>query len=197
MRRLLVGLALGAALLGVAGCGGGSRDTTGPPSATGPAPAPGPESQPPVKRFGALEEGVVARINDGDTITLADGRTIRLVQIDAPELGTECYGEGARREAEKLMPPGTRVTLQRDPLLDDRDAYGRLLRYVEANRLNMNAELVVFGAAVPYFFRGERGRYAADLLTAVETAQAERVGLWKACPGTKLNHGVGSLTGPG
>jgi len=30
----------------------------------------------------------VARIVDGDTLDLADGRTVRLVQIDTPELGS-------------------------------------------------------------------------------------------------------------
>ena len=36
----------------------------------------------------AADGGVVARVADGDTLTLRDGRRIRLVQIDAPELGT-------------------------------------------------------------------------------------------------------------
>lgn len=174
-----------------AGCTGGddAADTTPERSGTGGKTSGG-------KSFGALESGVVARVNDGDTITLRDGRKVRLLQIDAPELFDECYGQGARREAEKLMPPGTTVTLQKDPALDDRDKFGRYLRYVEANALNMNAELVVFGAAVPYFFRGERGRYARDLLTAVAEARRKRIGLWKACPNAKLNSGLGSLTGP-
>jgi endonuclease YncB( thermonuclease family) len=39
----------------------------------------------------ASGSGVVAAVYDGDTLTLRDGRRIRLVQIDTPELGTgEC-----------------------------------------------------------------------------------------------------------
>jgi endonuclease YncB( thermonuclease family) len=172
---------------------------TGPddeqPGASGTATTRASTKAPPGKSFGRLEEGVVGRVNDGDTITLDDGRKIRLLQIDAPELYDDCYGKDARREAERLMPPGTRVTLQKDPDLDERDTYGRLLRYVEANGLNMNAELVVFGAAVPYFYRGERGRYARDLLAAVEQARSKRLGLWRACPAAKLEPGIGSVTG--
>jgi hypothetical protein len=42
----------------------------------------------------------VARIVDGDTLDLADGRTVRLVQIDTPALGSgECY---SRRSAVAL-----------------------------------------------------------------------------------------------
>ncbi len=121
---------------------------------------------------------------------------MRLVQIDAPELYDDCYGQEARRAALTLMPVGTRITLQRDPSLDATDRFGRLLRYVEAKGLNMNAELVVVGAAVPYFFHGERGRFARDLLAAVDTARVEHAGLWKACPRAKLDTGLGSLTGP-
>ena len=51
----------------------------------------------------------------------------------------------------------------------------------------MNVELVRRGAAAPYFYRGERGRYASALMSAALTAKAAKRGLWKACPGTKLD----------
>jgi len=53
------------------------------------------------------------------------------------------------------------------------------------------------GTASPYFFRNERGRYAGQLLAAVEKARAEKLGYWGACPKAKLNTGLGSITGPG
>ncbi len=200
-RRTLLSLAVLTAILasGAAGCTGGDESadtargtTTGRTTTTSSSGS----SSSGRKSVGALDSGIVARVNDGDTITLRDGRKIRLLQIDAPELFDDCYGQAARREAEKLMPPGTKVTLQKDPALDDRDRFGRYLRYVEANALNLNAALVSFGAAVPYFFRGERGRYARDLLGAVAEARRTRAGLWKACPNAKLNTGLGSITGP-
>lgn len=160
----------------VGGCGG---------AGTEPASAP---------RDGA-DEGVVAYVNDGDTLRLRDGRRVRLVQIDAPELHGDCYGKAALSALRSLAPEGTRVTLERDPRLDERDGYGRLLRYVIAGGRNLNLVLVREGAASPYFFRKERGRYARALLDAVDDARRARRGYWGACPAAELNAGIGSITG--
>ncbi len=143
----------------------------------------------------ASESGVVAYVNDGDTLRLTDGRRVRLVQIDAPELHGDCYGKAALAALRSLVPEGARVTLVRDPGLDARDGYGRLLRYVFVAGRNVNLVLVREGAASPYFYRRERGRYAAALLDAVAQARASRRGYWEACPGAELNTGVGSITG--
>jgi micrococcal nuclease len=142
------------------------------------------------------ESGVVARVNDGDTLTLSGGARVRLVQIDAPELTTDCYGRAAQRALAALAPEGKRVSLVRDPALDDRDTYGRLLRYVVVGDTDVNLELVRRGAASPYFFRNERGEHAAELLDAVDVAREGRAGYWGACPGARLNTGLGSITGP-
>lgn len=107
---------------------------------------------------------------------------MRLVQIDAPELGEgECYARQAQDELERLAAPGLRVVLEADPELGDEDRFGRLLRYVHAGETNVNVELVRRGAATPYFFGGDQGIYAEQLLEAVEDARAERRGLWGAC----------------
>jgi micrococcal nuclease len=135
-------------------------------------------------------------VNDGDTLTLTGGEKVRLLQIDAPELTTDCYGRGALRALEELTPPGTRVRLVPDPALDDRDRYGRLLRYVLVGDFDVNVALVSRGAASPYFFRNERGRHADQLLTAVDGARRDHRGFWGACPAARLNTGLGSLTGP-
>ena len=143
-----------------------------------------------------LESGIVGRVNDGDTITLRGGVKVRLVQIDAPELLTDCFGRQASTALAALAPVGTRVTLTPDPRLDDRDGYGRRLRYVFVRRTNVNLALVRRGAASPYFFRRQRGQYAAELDRAVRDARAARRGYWGACPGAELNTGIGSITGP-
>ena len=101
----------------------------------------------------------VDSVRDGDTILLDDGRRVRLVQVDAPELGVECWGDEAAAVLERLARRhGAR--LERDPQLDDVDRHGRLLRYAHAGATNLNVEAVRLGAAAPYFYRGERGRYA-------------------------------------
>lgn len=177
MRR--VGVAAALVLVAASGCGetaGTSVETT---------------------RSAAGEAAVVASVGDGDTLRLRDGRRVRLVQIDAPELHGDCYGRASRAALRRLAPEGTRVRLERDPALDARDGYGRLLRYVVVAGRNVNLALVREGAAAPYFYRKERGRYARALLEAVEQARRERRGFWGACPGAELNTGVGSITGPG
>ena len=40
---------------------------------------------------------------------------------------------------------------------------------------------------MPYFFRGEHGVHADELLSAAKEARRERRGLWGACPGAKLD----------
>jgi endonuclease YncB( thermonuclease family) len=141
------------------------------------------------------ESGIVERVTDGDTLRLRDGRRVRLVQIDAPERDTECYGRAAGAALARLAPPGTRVTLERDPSLDARDGYGRLLRYVLVGELDVNLELVRLGAAAPYFYRGAKGRQAGSLLSAAEAARAHRRGLWGACPDARLAPDRGLVTG--
>jgi endonuclease YncB( thermonuclease family) len=131
---------------------------------------------------------VVASVYDGDTLTLRDGRRVRLLQIDTPELGSgECYSRAARSALVALAPPGKRIALEADPRLDRVDRYGRLLRYVKRNGVNVNVELARRGAAAPYFYRGDRGRYAWSLMRAALGAKAAKRGLWKACPSTVLD----------
>jgi endonuclease YncB( thermonuclease family) len=130
----------------------------------------------------------VASITDGDTIKLGDGRSVRLLQIDTPELrGNECYAKEAQVALANLLNVRGALRLTTDANLDRVDAYGRLLRYVFKGKININLEMVKIGAASPYFYRRELGRYSTELLKAAEAAQANKVGLWGACPGTKLN----------
>ena len=140
-------------------------------------------------------KAVVEWVNDGDTLTLTSGAKVRLLQVDAPELSSDCYGRAALQALIGLAPKGTHLVLVRDSRLDDRDRYGRLLRYVLVGDENVNLELVRQGAASPYFFRGDRGRYAGELLDAVDEARDARRGYWGACPGAELNTGLGSVTG--
>lgn len=129
----------------------------------------------------------VARIVDGDTLELSSGDRVRLLQIDTPEIGTgECFSRASRRALVRLVPLGSAITLEADALLDDVDRYGRLLRYVRRGGVNVNIRLVWDGAAAPYFYGGERGRYADRLLAAVASARTAKRGLWAACPATAL-----------
>ena len=136
----------------------------------------------------AAEEAKVARVVDGDTIETDAGRRIRLVQIDAPEAQDgECYAAQATAALSDLLPPGASVRLETDPRLDDVDRFGRLLRYVHRDGTNVNLELVRRGAVSVWFFDGDRGRYADDLLDAARDARDAGRGIWGACPGAAFN----------
>jgi endonuclease YncB( thermonuclease family) len=131
---------------------------------------------------------VVASIADGDTLTLTSGMRVRLLQIDTPELGSgECYSRAARTALLQRVPLGIRVRLEADRSLDDVDRYGRLLRYVQRGTMNVNVALVRAGAAAPYFYGGDRGRYASRLMSEALAADAAKRGLWGACPRTQLD----------
>ena len=130
----------------------------------------------------------VASVIDGDTLTLTNGRRVRLVQIDAPELrDDECYATESAAALKRLVPPGTQVRLAPDPQLDRVDRFGRELRYVFKGSRNVNLLLVRRGAAAPWFFDGERGRFAEHLLTEAKAARAAGRGLWRLCSATRLD----------
>jgi len=129
----------------------------------------------------------VAYVIDGDTIALATGAHVRFLQIDTPELSSnECYATQARGVLESYLHPGSRVRLRRDPALDRVDRYGRLLRYVYLGGTNLNVAMVRRGAAAPYFFDGDRGRFAGRLYALAVAAKRAHRGLWGSCPATRL-----------
>lgn len=144
----------------------------------------------------ASQNGVVARVIDGDTIVLASGTHVRLVQIDTPEKHGECYGQAATELTRGLLPPGTHVRIELDPHLDHVDRYGRELGYVWKGSEDLNVALVRRGAAGVWFFDGKRGRHAPALLAAADEARRERRGLWAACPGTQFDPLESVSTGP-
>ena len=134
----------------------------------------------------------VARVAGGDSLELETGEQVRLVQIDAPELGEgECWARESRAVLATLVRDRS-VRLVADPAVraadeDRADRFGRLLRYVFVGDVNVNVELVRRGAAAPWFFAGVRGRYARQLVAAARSARERRVGLWRACARTRLD----------
>ena len=143
----------------------------------------------------AMESATVGYVNDGDTLRTTAGSRIRLLQIDAPALHGACFGNAAREALRRLAPAGARITLVRDPGLDSTDRYGRELRYVFRGATNVNLALVRRGAASPYFYRQERGRYATELLDAAAEARAARRGYWGFCPAAERTVGGRAVTG--
>jgi micrococcal nuclease len=147
-------------------------------------------------RGNAKQTAVVARVIDGDTIELVGGQRVRLVQIDTPEKHVECYGDEASALTQRLIPAGTHVRIEQDQKLDQVDRYGRTLAYVWKGDEDVNVTLVRDGAAGVWFFDGRRGRHAKELLNAAEQAQADRQGLWGACPLARFDPTESMSSGP-
>lgn len=139
----------------------------------------------------------VAKIVDGDTIRLTNGETVRLLQIDTPEKyrTPECFGKAATRTLERLLPIGSHIRLENDPASAPTDRYGRRLAYVFLDERNINIAMVRNGAATPYFYQGELGKYAPHLLRAVAKAKQQKIGMWRACS-VSYDPSRGVSTGP-
>lgn len=130
-------------------------------------------------------DALVTRVVDGDTVEVSiGGRTddVRYIGIDTPETvkpGTpvQCFGPQASDRNHALV-EGRRVRLVFDR--ERRDVYGRLLAYVYADGVFVNAALV-------------RGGYARTLTIPPNTAHAglfhrlarsagrDGRGLWAVC----------------
>ena len=119
---------------------------------------------------------VVTKVIDGDTIEIEGGYRVRYIGIDAPERGEPYYWEAYQSNRELVL--GKRVHLERD--VEDKDKYGRLLRYVWINDTMVNAELVRLGYAYsrPY---PPNLKYQAYLQQMEEKAKEHRLGVWSSC----------------
>lgn len=118
---------------------------------------------------------VVERVGDGDTFTCRDGRKIRLLGIDTPELGQGAPGRQAHEALRRLLPVGTTVRLEGD--VAPRDRYGRVLAYVWIGPRMVNERLVRDGWAVLYTLP-PNVKYADRLERAQQEARAAGAGLW-------------------
>jgi len=124
----------------------------------------------------AENAAVVVDVIDGDTVRLDNGEKVRLVGIDSPEAG-ECNSSAATRKMESLV-LRKRVTLAESD--EDRDGYGRLLRYVDVGNLDAGLEMIMSGLAIArYDSRDGYGRHpredsyvAADKATPNRTCAA-------------------------
>ncbi len=119
----------------------------------------------------ALVTGVV----DGDTITIEGGQRVRLLGIDTRERGEPCYQE-AKEYLTNLVKMKD-VELEADK--EDKDRYGRLLRYVWINGTDVDLEILKPGLAVALIIE-PNGKYKDQYIKAEKEARTNKVGcLWK------------------
>lgn len=129
----------------------------------------------------------VASVADGDTIVVRGSdkdETVRFIGVDTPETHhpkkpVQCFGEAAANFTKNLI-GNNQVRLEADPDDDNRDIYGRLLRYVYLpNGTLVNKEVVAQGYGFAYtvfpFTKIEEFREAEA------QAREQKRGLWSSC----------------
>ena len=80
---------------------------------------------------GELEKAQIKRVVDGDTIHLTDGRKVRLVGIDTPELDhKKGQHEAYAVEATRFLRSRLDRFVYIQKAKDERDRYGRYLYYL-------------------------------------------------------------------
>lgn len=125
--------------------------------------------------------GGIAKINDGDSITLGAER-IRLLGIDAPEYGQECRRNGAAyacgRQAREAL---ARLVAGHDISCSgwERDRYGRLLAVCKAGGVELNRNMVEQGWAVAYGDYEDAERAARQRLAGLWAGEFERPRIWR------------------
>ncbi len=141
-----------------------------------PALAPTPSAVSPSLARVATESAVIRRVIDGDTAELADGRKVRYIGIDTPEVSgkKECFGNQASEKNSELV-EGKTVRLEKD--VSETDRYGRLLRYVWLPEGMVNELLVREGFANASSYPPDI-KYQELLREAERTARETKKGLW-------------------
>ncbi len=120
----------------------------------------------------------VARVIDGDTVELSDGRKVRYIGIDAPESTKKtCFGEESTNKNKELV-EGKKARLEKD--VSDTDRYGRLLRYVYVEDIFVNEYLVREGYARSSTYPPDV-KFQNQFKEAEKEARENSKGLWNSC----------------
>lgn len=129
----------------------------------------------------------VAKVIDGDTVSLSTGDVVRYIGIDTPEnpgdANEECYAKRSEEKNKKLV-EGKLVYLEKD--VSEVDRYGRLLRYVWTvddrgeKETFVNKEMVILGFASAATYPPDI-KYQDTFRLAEIEAKERNLGLWGNC----------------
>jgi micrococcal nuclease len=136
----------------------------------------------------------VVHVVDGDTLDVdIDGRKtrIRVIGIDTPETvdprkTVQCFGVEASNKAKQTL-SNQFVTIESDPTQDDKDRYGRLLRYITlSDGTDYGFFMISNGYAHEYTYHISYEKQS-DYRQAESDARDNNRGLWSpdTCSGNK------------
>lgn len=135
---------------------------------------------------GELHYHRVQRVIDGDTLQLAGGQRLRLLNLNAPERGRDgrldqpVAAEASRRLRKLIARAGNQVGLLPSPML--RDRHGRWLAApFDQHGHSIEARLLAEGLAFQ-LVDARDSRMADCLQRAEHAARRQRLGLWQKSP---------------
>jgi len=122
----------------------------------------------------------VKKVFDGDTLVLEDGRKVRLLGVNTPEIAHRNQPEQAGGEEAKRWLTGKlqnrKVRIETDA--EAADKYGRTLAHVFTDRKeHINLQLVEQGLAAVNIYPPNL-LYVLKLVKAEQGAQKKRLGIW-------------------
>ena len=127
----------------------------------------------------------VTKVVDGDTIKVDIGgtiETVRMIGVDTPEIKdprktVQCFGKEASAKTKELL-ENQMVKLEADKTQNDKDKYGRLLRYIYLeNGTFINKKLIEEGYAFEYTYQIPY-LYQTEFKAAQQLAETNNLGLW-------------------
>ncbi len=127
----------------------------------------------------------VVNVIDGDTLDVEiEGKAtrLRLIGLDTPETQdprkpVQCFGKEASDKAKELL-AGKVVELEADATQDEKDKYGRLLRYVILpNGDNFALAMIKTGFGHEYTYNTPY-KYQGEFKAAEAAARTNKLGLW-------------------
>lgn len=129
----------------------------------------------------ANETVVISRVYDGDTVKLRDGRKIRLIGINSPELGSaKRIPEPYARKATNFLRAQLKISKQVQIRYGNskKDRYGRLLAHIFlSNNKNLGSLMIQNGFARSLHVPPNDWQFRCyDLLD--KQAQQLKIGLW-------------------
>jgi endonuclease YncB( thermonuclease family) len=133
-----------------------------------------------------LASVTVQRVVDGDTLRLSDGRSVRMIGLNTPELGRqgrsdEPFAVAARQRLQVLVDAsGGRVGLR--PGKQAKDHYGRTLAHIySASGANLEAQMLADGLGFQVAVAPNVDLVACQQ-AAERSARLAGLGLWRQSP---------------
>ena len=135
---------------------------------------------------------VVERVEvvDGDTVAIEDPqgqrRRVRIIGIDTPEVArdgrpAQCWADEATGGLRELLQQAGEIRLVADRAVGDRDAYGRLLRRVLVDDVDVGEQMLESGHARRYRATPSASRVSGRYLERERAARTAGRGLWGRC----------------